>query len=104
MLRVRSEEPEPHDAEQGLQLPHSETMQWTGQLLSEHCFVSAVCGQSAPPIEGAATVRVRLCKPPSPHVTPEHAPQSVQLPTTQSVTGAQMRSEEAVGTVSSNSA
>ena len=75
--RVRVRSPSPHDTEQGLQLPHRETLQSTGQGAAPQLRWLNSTGHAKPPCcENEVTVRMRVLRPP-PHVRlqADHAPQ-----------------------------
>ena len=81
-MRVRDCEPDPHDAEQVVQLPQVCASQSTAQGAALQLRVSSECAHAAPPKRGSVVTRVRVCEPP-PHDR-VHVLQACQSSTTQS--------------------
>jgi hypothetical protein len=75
VARLRSCEPEPHEAVQVDQASKAGTTQSTGHAWALHDCISALCGQALPPLVGATWVRLRSCEP-----MPHEAVQVVQAP------------------------
>ena len=84
-LRDRICDPLPHDFEHTLQLPHSDTVQSTAQVLRLHATVFVVAGQTRPPAAAGAVITRWHCIVPPPHLA-EHCAtaHAVHGPTLQS--------------------